>query len=217
MIRKLIASSILFLMFAITTGCGQQLPPEESCNFVTNSLNRRVSWYRMPIQFYVDDSLSNEQYDAVLKATEIWNSHFNGSVFQIIGRTGQLPEPELDGQGRVIPDGYNGIYMVKPELFSNSLARDEQGKTSLSFRSDFIYEADILLDASENFYIGDQTLSSSSGKVELISLLVHEMGHALGLDHIEGPGNPVMQSKLRYGEVRHDITAAELDSLACEY
>ena len=200
------------------TGCGeQQLPAEESCNFVVNSASRRVSWVRMPVKFYVDDSLTVEQMEAIEDAMDIWNEKFDSTVLQVIGITKQLPQPMLSPDGKMVSDGYNGIYIVDESIFTNTVEKDEQARTNLSFRGDFIFEADILIDGSENFYIGDKEKSSSEGLLEFKSLMVHELGHVLGLEHIEGPGNPVMQPRLRYGEVRHDLSEADFESLACEY
>lgn len=208
---------ILFPIAMIFLGCGKQLPSEEPCNFVVNSASRRVSWVRMPVRFYVDDTLSDEQYYGIQAAMDVWNAQFDSKVFELIGMTTQLPQPILTKDGKVIADGYNGIYIVADEYFTNTAQKDEQARTSLSFRGDYIFEADILIDGSENFYIGDEQKTASEGLLEFKSLMIHELGHVLGLEHIEGPGNPVMQSKLRYGEVRHELSDADFESLACEY
>lgn len=216
---KLKFSSWLLLIpvAMIFLGCGRNLPSEEACNFVVNSASRRVSWVRMPVRFYVDDTLSDEQYYGIQAAMDVWNAQFTKPVFELIGMTTQLPQPMLTADGKVVADGYNGIYIVDQSVFTNTSEKDEQARASLSFRGDYIFEADILIDGSENFYIGDEPKAASEGLLEFKSLLIHELGHVLGLEHIEGPGNPVMQSKLRYGEVRHDISDTDFDSLACEY
>lgn len=200
-------------------GCGeQQLPSEESCNFVVNSASRRVSWVRMPVRFYVDDSLTFEQLEAIQYAMDVWNEKFDSTVLQVIGITKQLPEPDFALDGKMISDGFNGIYIVDKELFTNNDKTDEQARTNLSFRGDFIFEADILIDGSEDFYIGDEKKPAMEGLLEFKSLMIHELGHVLGLEHIEdGPSNPVMQPRLRYGEVRHELSDADVESLACEY
>ncbi|MCJ8276877.1 MAG: hypothetical protein MJK18_08550, partial [Bdellovibrionales bacterium] len=169
---------LIFIPVAIIfLGCGNQnLPAEESCNFVVNKANRRVSWVRMPVQMYADDSLSWEQVEAVEYAMEVWNRQFDRDVLQLIGRTDQLPVPKLNSEGKVISDSYNGIYVVDQSVFVNSEGRDEQARASLSFRGDYIFEADILIDASEDFYIAEDENDRQDGKVEFISLMIHELG-----------------------------------------
>src|SRR5690606_36910417 len=125
---------ILFPVAMIFLGCGKQLPSEEPCNFVVNSASRRVSWVRMPVRFYVDDTLSDEQYYGIQAAMDVWNAQFTSPVFELIGMTTQLPEPQLTGDGKVVADGYNGIYIVDQAVFTNTNEKDEQARASLSFR-----------------------------------------------------------------------------------
>lgn len=201
----------------ISISCAEKPAAEEPCNFVQNSFGQRVSWARMPIQFYVDDSLSDQQYYGLERAMQVWNDYFDRPVFSLIGRTTHLPDPKFNGQGRVVPDGYNGVYIVDGSYFQNTSTKDEQARTSISYRGDMIYEADILIDATERFYYEKQEIRSSQRKINFESLLVHELGHVLGLEHIEDAAGSVMHPKLQFGEYRVDITDADYESLACEY
>ena len=215
----MIKKTFIWIVLAVTLvagGCGQQPPPEESCNFVQNQFGRRVSWARMPIQFYTDQSISDKQHHEIIAAMKVWNDHFDRPVFELIGRTSDLAPPKMDGEGKVVSDGYNGIYMADPNLFENSSKKDEQARTSISFRGDFIFESDILIDSSESFFYEDFEVRSSTGKVHFKSLMIHELGHALGLGHIEGVPS-VMDPKLQFGQHRIEITEADFESLSCEY
>lgn len=218
MIKKLHNSILLVASLILLTACPNPPPAEEACNFVQNSFNRRVSWVRFPIRFYADDSISDDMFRGIVAAMNVWNEEFDRPVFELIGRTQDLPAPVLSGQGQVVPDGYNGIYVVSHETFENSAAKDEQARTSISFRGDFIYESDILIDASEDFYFDDVAIQSNSGRVQFKSLMIHELGHVLGLGHIDEPSlNSVMHSKLQYGQFRGELAEVDRSSLACEY
>jgi len=171
----------------LLAACGKTPPAEESCNFIMNRFNRRVSWAETPIRFYADSSINDNMYRDIIEAMEIWNRQFDRPVFEMIGRTNALPGIRLDTKGETVPDGYNGIYVVSPEIFNNTEDHDEQARTSISYRGDYIYEADILIDASESFFYGSSygySLVDISRKVSFLSLMVHELGHAFGLWHI---------------------------------
>lgn len=242
LLKVALFSSLLFL-----TACPNPPPAEDPCNFVQNSLKRRVSWARTPIVLYVDDSLLSidvgergelAALDSLSEAVEFWNDQFDTPVFNLVGLTDQLPDPQLAADGRVIPDTFNGIYVVEPQVFRNTTGRDEQARTSINFRGDFIYEADILIDSSERFYFEDQNQPAGLGEVQFKSLMIHELGHVLGLGHVEIDGtDSVMYPRLQFGQMRPQptisqegvvqlnssgATALELPevdqgSLACEY
>ncbi len=196
--------------------CADKPPAEEPCNFVMNSNQRRVSWAQMPIRFYADTSLSDQQFFETKAAMEVWNKEFNRPVFELIGLTRELPPPLFHTDGRVVADGYNGIYVMPGENFENTREKNEQARTSISFRGDYIYESDVLIDASEKFYYQDQEIRSSTQSVHYKSLLVHELGHVLGLEHIDDEQS-VMNPKLQFGEFRISISPEDFESLACEY
>lgn len=230
---RVLQTFILFLTVVgtmVLCGCADQPPAEEACNFVQNRMNRRVSWARMPIVFYADSNITAQQETEIREAMAIWNDLFKpNKVFELVGRSKQLPQPVMNN-GEVIPDGYNGIYIANKDIFENSNVKDEQARTSISFRGDFIYESDILIDESESFFYANNEIKSSEGKISFKSLIVHELGHVLGLEHIEEQGYAlsaksdanvlvpsVMNPKLQNGEYRVDITDKDFDSLACEY
>lgn len=218
MLKQILNSILLIASFITLLGCSNPPPAEDSCNFVQNSFNRRVSWVRFPIRFYADDSITDDMYRGIVSAMNVWNEEFNQPVFELIGRTHDLPTPSLSGQGQVVPDAFNGIYMVSKETFENTATKDEQARTSISFRGDYIYESDILIDGSEEFYFEDAAIQSNSGKVQFKSLMVHELGHVLGLGHIDEPSlNSVMNSRLQYGQLRTELSEVDRSSLSCEY
>lgn len=204
---------LLFLLLA----CGEQPPAEDSCNFVVNKLHRRVSWASLPVSFYADDSITNNQMKAIQEAMDVWNEIYGQEILVLLGRTDQLSDPLFADDGRILPDGFNAIYVVGPSAFTNSDEKDEQARTSINFRGDFIYESDIIIDASERFYFEDVNLAAAGSNLHFKSLMIHELGHALGLEHIDDVKGSVMNSKLQHGQVRTKIAEVDAGSLSCEY
>ena len=207
--------ALSFLLIA----CQNSLPAEEPCNFVVNQQGRRLSWAISPILFRMDqDSFAQNPDRAIyrqeiLEAMEFWNREFNEPVFRLVDtlREDDKPhiKPRFDGGGQVIPDGFNTIYMVDKEVLAqtgNNTHLDEQARATISSRGDHIYEADILIDASEKFYFEDESRDREANpekQIHFKSLMIHELGHALGLDHVDAPGtDSVMHPILSPGQLR---------------
>ena len=96
----------------------------------------------------------------------------------------------------------------------------EQARTSVYWVGDQIQEADIRINASKannysvfNFYWGQ---SSGQDAVNIEALVLHEMGHVLGLKHKE-TGSSVMATYLPNHTDRVNPAQTDLDSLKCEY
>lgn len=177
----------------------------ESCNFVQNSQGLRVSWKSStPVNFIISPSVPPE-YDATIqKAVDIWNTYLNTGIV-----TAHRDNGITNGPGN---DKYNMIYWVTdwPAELSQ-----EQARTAINWDVSKLRDADIKLNAKHYtfFKVGD---TNTSGKVSLLSLLIHEMGHGLGLKHI-GDTASVMQTHLGSGISRDVPGKIDTDSLGCEY
>jgi hypothetical protein len=79
-----------------------------------------------------------------------------------------------------------------------------------------IFEADMRINAdpkSFRYYFGTET---SFSDLDLDSLVVHELGHVLGLAHNVTSGS-VMNITLDNGQDRRTIGGVDESSLRCEY
>ncbi|MBK7843247.1 MAG: matrixin family metalloprotease [Bdellovibrionales bacterium] len=93
--------------------------------------------------------------------------------------------------------------------------RTEQARTTVYWTGSRIYEADIRVNAQNFlFYNGDGSEIFSG--VDLVSLMVHEFGHVLGLSHNEAAAS-VMATTLASGTLRRVPSKTDLDSIHCEY
>ena len=127
-------------------------------------------------------------------------------------------------------DGFNGIYIVnEAAVFDGGFddkgreRGDAQGRTYLSHENDNIVEADIVINGTMNFFNDVDPQGSDRAKVDIVSLMMHEFTHALGIEHIEHDEvdgiaiNSLMASMLGDGVVRREIGDILVESLSCEY
>lgn len=198
---------IILFMFAVAVvmqACGVRPQPEESCSFVQNADAQRVSWgSSVPVIVYVDRSVPSEFFNSIKNAANEWNTHIGREVVRIGGWVEMTAGPVQDGQ--------NIIY------FLNDWEADrenEQARTTIYWSGDRIYEADIRINHKTfQFSAGD---APESGKVDFQSLLLHEFGHVLGLEHKPNPAS-VMAKSLPSATLRRSLSANDQDSVRCEY
>lgn len=186
--------------------CSRPLAPQESCNFVQNPEQQRVSWNRqVPVKIFLHSSVPQQAYAAIDRAVEEINLKAgNGrELIKIISRGASGP---LDPK----KDGYSMIYWFKDWHDS----RSEQARTTIYWQGAEIFEADMRVNAdSFEYYEGEDP---NFTHVDLQSLIVHELGHVLGLAHNASTGS-VMNITLNEGQNRRKLGDMDLASLKCEY
>ena len=189
-----------------TQACSRPVSPEESCNFVQNSEQQRVSWGpHVPVKLYIHESVPTEAYAAIDRAVSEYNLKVaNGrEVFRIIARG-------TSGVADAQRDGYSTIYWLKTW---DTTRRNEQARTTIYWTGSEIFEADMRINASFQYYLGE---NSDFNEVDLVSLVVHELGHVLGLGHTVSAGS-VMNYSLDQGQDRRKLGDNDVASLKCEY
>lgn len=209
--------SLLFIVLLLSS-CGKKgftikigdqdvlaLGNVDSCNFVQSSQGLRVSWKSStPVVFIISSSVPPE-YDATIqKAATIWNTYLNTGIISV-----HRDNSISNGPG---DDRYNMIYWVTD--WPNDMSQ-EQARTSIRWDISKLRDADIKLNATHFSFFKDGE-AATYGKVSLLSLVIHEMGHGLGLKHIEDPSS-VMQVYLASGFSRDVPGKIDTDSLGCEY
>jgi hypothetical protein len=196
----------LCLTIALTllvTACGPKLQPQQSCNFVQNSEEQRVSWKgEVPIDIYVHESVPSNFIKPLLKAMAQWEMQTGHALFRLAGvKTGPLT-PSRDGQ--------SVIYWFKTW---NQGLETEQARTTIYWVGDRIDEADMYVDGS-NFTYAEA--DPTPAEVDFESLMVHELGHVLGYQHIVDHPS-VMSPTLANGVERRTLEREDLSSFQCEY
>jgi len=177
---------------------------EDSCGFVQNVYGERISWKgNVPVKLAVHESVPFEYREAIAAAADKWN--------QVSGRQLLVIDSVVGGPPEARKDGANVIYM-NPTWEADK--GSEQGRTSIYWTGNQIRETDIRLNGA-NFNYYWQNVPATGG-VNIEALVLHEMGHVLGLKH-KDEGGSVMQTYLASNSDRTQISEADAKALKCEY
>lgn len=205
-------SGILFLAVMFTAcDIGWVELGTSSCNFVTNSDGDRISWKTsLPIKFRLHESVPLEAYSSIYKAVEIWNQVSTKTVLSIVS-TNYKPSASTRDQ---IP----AVYWMREWEPSKSL---EQARTTVRWVQTQLVDSDIKINA-KNFEFFYENEDPNYRKVDLVGVMVHEFGHALGFAHNEAVES-VMYYQLRKGYERRNANnglvfhSTDVSSYQCEY
>lgn len=204
---KFLLTIIGLALIGGVSACTRKLAPETSCNFVQNSEMQRVSWgSQTPVKLYIHQSVDPKYWPAIQAAVQTWNDEIPGrDLFKIEGTgvTGS-PTPQRDG--------YSIIYMMNDWEADRP---NEQARTTIYWTGNQIYETDMRINA-KNFNFNYATTSGTFYGVDLQSLVLHELGHMLGLAHTPTAGS-VMAVSLASGLERRAPSTDDVNDLRCEY
>lgn len=189
---------------------------QEDCGFVQNVYGERISWQSdVPVTMHLHSSIPDSMVPSILSAAETWEKTAGRKLFNIV------VSPRYEGLANPHKDGVNVIYLLNTWEDSRG---SEQGRTSVYWIGDLIKEADIRINAADfGFYWNNQTLTQAAkpsragqAPVNIEALVLHEMGHVLGLKHKDGAGS-VMATYLSSGDDRVNLASADQAALSCEY
>lgn len=178
---------------------------ETDCGFVQNPYGERVSWKKnIPVTLELHKDFPPDYEEALNRAAQHWNEAAGMTLFIFVRASETLSSKPLK-------DTVSAMYWLRewPESQKN-----QQALTNLYWNDNQLYEADIGIDNQYfNFFV-DQTTTPYD--IHLESLFIHELGHVLGLKH-RSTVPSVMWSVLNGGLIRDTLTAADRDSIKCEY
>jgi len=209
---------MLMVLIAISSLNSCAPKPQNDCGFVQNIYGQRISWKtKLAIKLIIHNTVPAELKSAIYRAAATWDRQVGYIVFEISEDSTLLSNAPTR-------DHKNGIYFL-----SNweSDRTSEQGRTSVYWAGDQIQEADIRINAFDFSYydqnplqlVGSFGLKKSGQTISegysFEALLLHEMGHLLGLKHRNG--TTVMATHLAAYSDRTQLAAVDQQSVSCEY
>lgn len=178
---------------------------ESACGFVQNSYGQRISWkHTLPVKIYISKSWPIQFLADAQSAADKWNAALNHPIIEIVDNSITISDTP-------VADKKNGLYFMTSWPAEKNLI---QGITNLYYSGDQANDADIRINGKDFVYYS--YVPQPSHQVHMESLLIHEMGHLLGLKHYQDPPT-VMDPLLPYDFTRDTITPSDQQSLNCEY
>lgn len=145
-------------------------------------------WRKLPIQYRFGQNLNQEQRMHLSAAMTIWETAVGKKLFQIIGIHEGVTGDHFKDLYSSLEDHVNGHYLdadwaktSKPShVLATTIWNTEEYSNSIA-------TADIRFN-TKNYIIGDSLLNQPTDTQEVVdmqSLALHELGHLLGLAHVD--------------------------------
>jgi hypothetical protein len=152
----------------------------------------------------VHTNFPSEMLPALNNAIKVWEQTMGRPMFSIVSTNFSGPVPPKQ-------DNTSVVYWLTDWETEKAT---EQARTSVFWIGDVIREADIRINAKDfTFYLDTPQRYND---VHLESLLIHELGHVLGLKHNDATAS-VMATYLSSSTVRNKISDQDKSDLKCEY
>ncbi len=188
---------------------------EASCGYVQNSLTgQRVSWNKkIPVELTIHQEFPPEYKPVLSQAAKYWSDAAGMTLFTFSDDDESATKSCGPGSSSLFCK--NGKNDITWNIEWPEEKKAYQGLTSLSWKGDQLTEADFAINFKNfNFFTGASPANVT--EVHLESLLVHELGHVLGLAHRSNVPS-VMWPILKEATIRTTLEAADIETLKCEY
>lgn len=197
--------AFIFATFALSGLLTQAYPAPTRDGIAMTSTGKTRKWKSLPVRICLSKDLPSNIAPALKFAAQTWNESFPKPLFDV-NCTARITSFEAQNSAE------HTVFWVRKGFGKTgdplALART---LTSYDEDSGELLDADILLNA-ESFD------DWSSMKVDLRSVLIHELGHVLGIQHLNVSTESVMnQYPYQAGIVRHRLDEYERASVGKIY
>lgn len=204
MLKWIIAITVVSAGLALQA-CAPKKTGQDSEGYVQNVYGERISWKgQTPITIYVHESVPSQYVGAIEAAAKTWEAAAGHRLFYI--QSQKMTGPILPQK-----DGSSVIYFMSNWEADRS---SEQARTSVYWVGDQIQEADMRINANFQFYWNQS--ASNARAINFEALVLHEMGHILGLKHRDDEPS-VMATYLPSNANRTTLYPDDIAAIKIEY
>jgi len=193
---KLLSALTILAAAAALTACGDMGPKaiDDGPNAVSGAnvsadgpIHSPGGW-RETVFFYIDDQAPESVVEAAIAAASSWNA---GAAKEIMSYMGRMDAKEQANLYSTLSDHITVIY-YDTDWRQHTGKSDGVLATTVweneTSNNDYIDRADVILNA-QSFYYQDATQEAEDPDriydvVDTESVILHEFGHLLGLDHV---------------------------------
>lgn len=191
-----------FLVTSMTVAPTSSAPSYDlnNCGLLkSTSTGSEATWDKFPITYYIDQSVPPAFRMAVYESAQMWNKQLGFQAIYISPYMTQIQD---------IPTDKNIIvWSTRPE----SMPAQFVGLTMPTYNGNTIQTASIIINAAQyNFSVYDVQLN----RIDLTSLMIHEFGHALGLQHSD-ESHSIMLPSLSNAQIRQEISKEDKRGVLC--
>lgn len=187
----------------VDSGEGSLIPSSVD---IPEGVHAANGWRSLPIEYQVGEQINDEQLAGVIKAMQTWETAVGRKLFKLTGKHASTTGDSFPDLFTSLTDTVNGHYLdsdwQKTGKSTYVLATTIWDTDDLD--DQFISTADIRYNFAEYVFGDSLTLAAQDQKeiVDMESLALHELGHLLGLGHMDEDNDPysIMNPSLFIGE-----------------
>jgi tetratricopeptide (TPR) repeat protein len=174
---------LVFILVCSNTFANQDVLPWYIKDFKTPYF----IWEKLPVEIYTDKKLPPSFITSTRKAIANWNESIGNKVFTFKGSSKNCNKKNI-----------HCITLLNKEKYLKTSGRNDYGYTSQFFDKGLWTEADIYLNNSIAW--GKDIV----GRVSPYDIIVHELGHVLGLQHHNFDLSSIMNYYPQEAGIKHD-------------